>query len=154
MLTFLWCYGQDGIINMRTSIAEYLSYVSVHHESGNMGSMAVYVTLLWSLFKAFPNACLCELYIQSCFCKPVLQLFQDIIHSWAFQSSEQNCLSVDRRWLYFILNMTRYWMDIYTWKLANYWGKWTSITYKHKVNFYWNSFGCVESIWIEQNNLF
>lgn len=46
MLTFLWCYGQDGIINMRTSIAEYLGYVSVHLESSNMGSMGVCVALL------------------------------------------------------------------------------------------------------------
>lgn len=46
MLIFLWCYGQDGIINMRTSIAEYLSYVSVLLESSNMGSMGVYVALL------------------------------------------------------------------------------------------------------------
>lgn len=36
MLKFLQCYGQDGIINMRTNIAESLSYVSVDLEMSNM----------------------------------------------------------------------------------------------------------------------
>lgn len=55
MLTFLWCYGQDGIINMRTSIAEYLSYVS---------SQVIWVPWVSLLpcfevyLKLFPNACL------------------------------------------------------------------------------------------------
>lgn len=31
---------------MRTSITKYLSYVSVHLKSSNMGSMGVYVALL------------------------------------------------------------------------------------------------------------